>query len=126
VIKQHPQGLELMIAEGGKGLSGGQRQIVGLTRMLLARPTLLLLDEPTASMDPDLERAILKNLFENLPKETTIVVSTHKTTLLNYIGRLMVMDKGAIVIDGPKDAVLSELAKNRNQLNEKPNEAKKD
>jgi ATP-binding cassette subfamily C protein LapB len=123
VIKQHPQGLELMIAEGGKGLSGGQRQIVGLTRMLLARPTLLLLDEPTASMDPDLERAVLKNLFENLPKETTIVVSTHKTTLLNYIGRLMVMDKGAIVIDGPKDAVLSELAKNRNQVNEKPNEA---
>jgi ATP-binding cassette subfamily C protein LapB len=58
-----------------------------------------------------------------LPKETTIVVSTHKTTLLNYIGRLMVMDKGAIVIDGPKDAVLSELAKNRNQINEKPNEA---
>ena len=123
VIKQHPQGLELMIAEGGKGLSGGQRQIVGLTRMLLAKPTLLLLDEPTASMDPDLEKAVLKNLFESLPKETTIVVSTHKTTLLNYIDRLMVMDKGAIVIDGPKATVLSELVKNRNQLNQKTNEA---
>jgi ATP-binding cassette, subfamily C, bacterial LapB len=126
VIKQHPQGLELMIAEGGKGLSGGQRQIVGLTRMLLARPTLLLLDEPTASMDPDLERAVLKNLFENLPKETTIVVSTHKSTLLNYIARVMVIDRGLVVVDGPRDTVLGELAKNRNQLNQKSNEIKKD
>lgn len=122
VIKQHPQGLELKITEGGKGLSGGQRQIVGLTRMLLAKPSLLLLDEPTASMDPDLERALIKNLFEKMPKETTIVVSTHKTALLNYINRLVVMDKGAIVIDGERDAVLKEIMKNRNKSNVKENE----
>jgi ATP-binding cassette subfamily C protein LapB len=122
VIKQHPQGLELRISEGGKGLSGGQRQIVGLTRMLLAKPSLLLLDEPTASMDPDLERALIKNLFEKMPKETTIVVSTHKTALLSYINRLVVMDKGAIVIDGDRDAVLKELTKNRNKSNVKENE----
>jgi ATP-binding cassette subfamily C protein LapB len=122
VIKQHPQGLELRITEGGKGLSGGQRQIVGLTRMLLAKPSLLLLDEPTASMDPDLEKALIKNLFEKMPKKTTIIVSTHKTALLNYINRLVLMDKGAIIVDGDRDAVLKEITKNRNKSNVKENE----
>lgn len=122
VIKQHPQGLELRITEGGKGLSGGQRQIVGLTRMLLAKPSLLLLDEPTASMDPDLEKALIKNLFEKMPKETTIVVSTHKTALLNYVNRLVLMDKGTVVIDGDKNHVLKQIMNNRNKQTDKENE----
>jgi ATP-binding cassette subfamily C protein LapB len=122
VIKQHPQGLELRITEGGKGLSGGQRQIVGLTRMLLAKPSLLLLDEPTASMDPDLERALIKNLFEKMPKETTIVVSTHKTALLNYVDRLVLMDRGAVVMDGNKNDVLKQIMNQRNKQTAKENE----
>jgi ATP-binding cassette subfamily C protein LapB len=62
-IQNHPSGLEINISEGGKGLSGGQRQLVGLTRMLLARPKILLLDEPTASMDTRLEEFVMKHLF---------------------------------------------------------------
>ncbi|TXI64257.1 MAG: type I secretion system permease/ATPase [Limnohabitans sp.] len=108
-IQNHPKGLELEIAEGGRGLSGGQRQLVGLTRMLLATPKVLMLDEPTASMDGQLELKVMRHLFEQLPKEATVLVVTHKPALLSYVSRLLVMDRGRIVLDGPRDEVLSRL-----------------
>ena len=109
VIQNHPQGLELSIAEGGRGLSGGQRQLVGLTRMLLAMPKVLLLDEPTASMDAKLENRVMQHLFENMPKESSIVVVTHKPSVLAYVSRILVVDKGRVVLDGPRDEVLDRL-----------------
>lgn len=112
VIQNHPKGLELEISEGGRGLSGGQRQLVGLTRMLLASPTVLLLDEPTASMDGQLELKVMRHLFQELPQEATVVVVTHKPALLPYVSRLLVMDRGRIVLDGPRDEVLSRLSQN--------------
>lgn len=109
-ISRHPKGLELMIQEGGRGLSGGQRQLVGLTRMLIARPRLLLLDEPTASMDGQMESHVMQHLFERLPKETTVVMATHKAASLKYIERIIVMHQGSIALDGPRDEVLRKLS----------------
>lgn len=109
VIQNHPLGLELMIAEGGRGLSGGQRQLVGLTRMLLACPKVLLLDEPTASMDAKLENRVMHHLFEQMPQDSAIVVVTHKPSVLSYVSRILVVDKGRVVLDGPRDEVLNRL-----------------
>lgn len=111
-IQNHPKGLELTIAEGGRGLSGGQRQLVGLTRMLLACPKVLLLDEPTASMDGQLEIKVMRHLFQEMPKDAVIVVVTHKPALLPHVDRVLVMDRGRIVLDGPRDEVLSRLSQN--------------
>jgi ATP-binding cassette subfamily C protein LapB len=109
VIQNHPRGLELEIAEGGRGLSGGQRQLVGLTRMLLASPKVLLLDEPTASMDAKLENRVMQHLFEHMPQDSTMVVVTHKPSVLSYVQRILVVDKGRVVLDGPRDEVLARL-----------------
>ena len=111
VIQGHPKGMELEIAEGGRGLSGGQRQLVGLTRLLLMQPRLLLLDEPTASMDGALEAMVMKHLFTGLPPESTVVAVTHKPALLPHVSRLIVLDRGRVVLDGPRDQVLARLQK---------------
>lgn len=109
VIQNHPLGLELEIAEGGRGLSGGQRQLVGLTRMLLASPKVLLLDEPTASMDAKLENTVMQHLFKEMPADSAIVVVTHKPNVLPLVNRILVVDKGRVVLDGPRDEVLNRL-----------------
>ena len=109
VIEFHPMGLSLVISEGGLGLSGGQRQLVGVTRMLLAKPRLLFLDEPTASMDSQSEATVVRHLFEEISSDTTIVVVTHKVALLPYVDRVIVMDSGRIVMDGARENVLASL-----------------
>lgn len=109
-IQNHPNGLEINISEGGKGLSGGQRQLVGLTRLLLARPKVLLLDEPTASMDTRLEEFVMKHLFDQLPDDSVIVLATHKAGVLKHVNRIVVMDSGKVTLDGPKQEVLDYLA----------------
>jgi ATP-binding cassette subfamily C protein LapB len=109
VIQSHPKGMELEISEGGKGLSGGQRQLVGLTRMLLQQPRIMLLDEPSASMDAQLENRVMNHLFNELAAETLLLVVTHKPALLAHVNRVIVLDKGRIVLDGPRDQVLARL-----------------
>ena len=109
IIQQHPKGLELEISEGGRGLSGGQRQLVGLTRMLLQQPRIMLLDEPTASMDAQLEARVMQHLFQEIPAQSALVVVTHKPALLTHIQRLIVVEQGRVVLDGPRDAVLARL-----------------
>ena len=109
IVHAHPKGLALEISEGGRGLSGGQRQLVGLTRMLLQQPSILLLDEPTASMDGALEVRVMQHLFQEIAPESTLLVVTHKPALLAHVQRMIVVDKGRVVLDGPRDHVLAQL-----------------
>ena len=110
-VNSHPKGLEMPITEGGGGVSGGQRQLIGLTRMLLTRPAIWLLDEPTSSMDDDTERRTLSVLAGSVAASHTLIMVTHKASVLPLVNRLIVMAGGRIVIDGPRDAVLEHLKK---------------
>lgn len=110
VITNHPQGLELPIAEGGKGLSGGQRQLVAFTRLLISQPAVWLLDEPTASMDTATEARCLQVLQQTLKPEDTLVLVTHKTNLLVLVNRLIVIANHQILMDGPRDEIIKKLS----------------
>ncbi len=110
VVAAHPQGLDLPISEGGKGLSGGQRQLVAFTRLLLSGGKILLLDEPTASMDEQQEQRCLSVLAELCRQQhITLVVVTHKTSMLPLVERLIIVANHQIVLDGSKQAVLQQL-----------------
>ena len=109
LVNAHPRGLDLPIAEGGRGLSGGQRTLVGLTRLLLARPKVLLLDEPTANLDDQAEGAALGAIASQLAASSTLVVVTHKLRLLSLVNRVVVMMNGRIVLDGPTGEVVKAL-----------------
>ena len=109
LVATHPKGLDLEIAEGGGGVSGGQKQLIALTRLLLARPDVWLLDEPTAAMDEMTEQRSLAALRQAIASEHTLVLVTHKPVLLGLVNRLIVLAPNGIVLDGPRDAVLEKL-----------------
>jgi ATP-binding cassette subfamily C protein LapB len=106
----HPQGYELQVGERGQNLSGGQRQNVALARALLLDPPILLLDEPTSAMDNTGEERLKQRLHGVVEKKTVILV-THRASLLSLVDRLIVIDRGQIVADGPKAAVMEALKK---------------
>ena len=108
----HPRGYDLMIGEQGVGLSGGQRQAVALARAVLADPQILLLDEPTSAMDNATEQSVMQALLQ-LGKEKTIVIVTHKLQLLSFVERVIVIDAGVRVADGPKNLVMQALSEGR-------------
>lgn len=99
--QQDPAGLERQVGEGGLLLSGGQRQAVAIARALLGRPPVLLMDEPTSAMDNRSEMQI-KHQLSQLTSSETLVLITHKTTMLDVVDRVIVMEKGCIIADGPK------------------------
>ena len=109
VIASNPQGLLQEIAEGGNSLSGGQRQLINLTRAFLREPSIWLLDEPTASMDRNLERKIIDNFNEILKPKDTFIVVTHKTELLSLVNRIIVIANNAVVMDGPRNEIIQRL-----------------
>lgn len=109
-ISKHPKGLELPIAEGGKGLSGGQRQLVAFTRLLISHPHIWLLDEPTASMDSLTEERCKAVLHAELKPEDTLILVTHKPNLLSLVDRLVVIVNHQIFMDGSRDEILKRLA----------------
>jgi ATP-binding cassette subfamily C protein LapB len=106
---RHPLGYDLNVGERGEALSGGQRQAVAIARALLLDPPILLLDEPTSAMDNGAEARFMQRLAQQLAGRTLILV-THRASLLALVERLVVMDGGRIVADGPKDGVLKALA----------------
>jgi ATP-binding cassette subfamily C protein LapB len=109
VIERHPKGLQQEIFEGGQGLSGGQRQLVNLTRVFLRHPALWLLDEPTASMDRALELQVLRALQLTVGPQETLIVVTHKPVILQLVQRVIVVAEGRVVLDGPTAEVLARL-----------------
>lgn len=109
-VRAHPRGLDLVIRDGGEGLSVGQRQSVGWARLWLADPRIVLLDEPTAAMDQTLEATLVARLERWLTGRTA-VIATHRVPILNLANRVMVMQAGRIVVDGPRDDVLRHLAR---------------
>ena len=109
LIADHPKGLELPITEGGKGLSGGQKQLVAFTRLILTQPRIWLLDEPTASMDDELERRCLVALKDSLTPERTAIIVTHKPSILPLVTHLIVVSQHRVMLSGPRDEVLQRL-----------------
>lgn len=112
LARQHPQGFDRPVGERGQLLSGGQRQAVLLARALLLEPTILILDEPTSHMDNSSEEQLRQRLLNWVPGKTLLLV-THRTSMLSLVDRLLVLDNGKIVADGPKDAVIDALRKGR-------------
>ncbi|MBU0675776.1 MAG: type I secretion system permease/ATPase [Proteobacteria bacterium] len=111
-INAHPQGFDLIVGERGESLSGGQRQGVALARAAIKKPPILLLDEPTGSMDHSSEDLVRQEL-EKLSSGKTLVLVTHRTSLLSLVQRIIVVDGGKIVADGPKDSVIEALRQGR-------------
>jgi ATP-binding cassette subfamily C protein LapB len=109
VVSQHSKGLQQEIHEGGTGLSGGQRQLVNLTRAFLRQPNIWLLDEPTASMDRNLELHVIEALKVSLKPEATLVLVTHKPEMLALCDRIIVIANHQIVMDGSRDQVIQKL-----------------
>ena len=111
-INSHPEGFDLPVGERGQLLSGGQRQTVALARALINEPSILLLDEPTGSLDHSSEELIMKNLTR-YAKGKTLIVITHRSSLLALADRIIVIDGGKIVADGPKAEVMEALRQGR-------------
>lgn len=107
-VRDHPAGYAMKVGERGSSLSGGQRQAVSIARALLPDPEILIMDEPSSNMDNQSEQQLKMRLAPYL-KEKTAIFITHRHSMLDLVDRLVVMDKGRIVVDGPKQAVLDGL-----------------
>lgn len=111
-VNRHPMGFEMPVGERGEGLSGGQRQAIAIARALLLDPPILLMDEPSNSMDNSTEEQ-LKQRLQDVVKDKTLILVTHRASLLSFVNRLIVMDNGKLIADGPKDDVLAALKQGR-------------
>ena len=111
-VKAHPAGYGAQVGEQGRNLSGGQRQAVGLARALVRDPDILILDEPTSNMDVESELGVQRRLAPVI-KDKTLILITHRLSMLRIVDRIIVMDGGKVAMDGPRDAVLERLRQNR-------------
>ena len=109
-VRLHPKGYELQVGERGQNLSGGQRQNVALARALLLDPPILLLDEPTSAMDNTGEERLKQRLAAVIGSKTLLLV-THRASMLSLVDRLVIVDRGQIIADGPKGSVMEALKK---------------
>lgn len=108
-VQEKKEGLDHLILEGGVGFSGGQRQSLLMTRLLLRQPNILLLDEPTAALDEMSEKLLIDHLKQWLGHRT-LVLATHRRPVLELVDRIIVLDEGKIVMDGPRDQILNHTA----------------
>lgn len=104
-IARHPHGYDLVVGERGEGLSGGQRQQICIARALTGSPTVLIMDEPTSAMDVQSEKTVINNL-KSLDQELTLIVVTHRPSILELVDRVIVLDGGKVATDGPRQQVI--------------------
>jgi len=109
MVAGHPRGLDMPLTEAGGGLSGGQRQLLAIARMMLRDPALVFLDEPTSMMDQTTETKVIE-VLGNWLQGRTLVLSTHRLQLLVWVERIALMDQGQIVLEGPRDDVLRKIS----------------
>ncbi|MCW9717135.1 ATP-binding cassette domain-containing protein [Avibacterium sp. 21-599] len=108
LIQSHPYGLDLPIRDGGAGLSVGQKHSVQLARVFLSQANVVLLDEPTASFDPQVEQHVIHHI-QRFTRDKTFIVVTHRTPILSMVDRIIVMAQGQIIADGPRDVILQKI-----------------
>ncbi len=108
-IGKHQAGYDLLVGERGEGLSGGEKQIVTLARALVSDPNILILDEPTNSMD-DLSENIFKRNLKSIIENKTLILITHKPSMLSLVDRLIVINDGKIIADGQKEQIIAKFA----------------
>lgn len=109
-LGKHEAGYDLIVGERGEGLSGGERQAVTLARALISNPNVLMLDEPTNSMDRQTEKMFIERV-KHIVEDKTLIVVTHKTSLLQLVNRVIIVEDGKIILDGPKEEVFNKLGK---------------
>ena len=106
-VSKHPSGYDFELKERGEGLSGGQRQSINLARSLLHNPSILILDEPTSSMDQATEASIINSLSD-WAKDKTVLMVTHRNSLLRLVDRVLVIDEGQVLTDTTPEKLLSQ------------------
>ncbi|QGY28710.1 type I secretion system permease/ATPase [Pantoea cypripedii] len=109
IARRHPSGYDMPVGEMGQGLSGGQKQLVSLARCLLLNPSILLMDEPTSSMDSTAEAQFIAQLKQVIQQKTLVIV-THRAAVLSLVERIIVLEDGKILADGPKAPILARLS----------------
>ena len=119
-VQEKKEGLDHLILEGGIGFSGGQRQAFLLARLLIRQPNILLLDEPTASIDDVAEKQLIDHLKGWLAHRT-LIVATHRRAVLELVDRIIVVNDGKIVMDGPRDQILSQSIAQQNNIKQGDN-----
>ena len=107
-VSKIPGGYDLQLSDGGKGLSGGQRQSIALARAIVHKPSHFILDEPTSAMDMNAENIFISQMGSIMQNSTMLIV-THRMPLLNLVDRIIVMNEGQIVEDGPKEEIINKL-----------------
>jgi ATP-binding cassette subfamily C protein LapB len=108
MVNKHPRGFDMLVGERGESLSGGQRQCVAIARAALTSPSVLLFDEPTSAMDFSTESKFIEKM-QDYAKQKTLLVVTHRMSLLTLVDRVIVLDQGRVVADGPRDEVLQAI-----------------
>lgn len=108
MVTRHPRGLDMPLTEAGGGLSGGQRQLLAVARMMLREPSYVFLDEPTSNMDQNSEAKVIEVLGKWL-ENRTLILATHRMSLLKWTNRLAVLERGELVLEGPSEEVLKKL-----------------
>lgn len=109
VLKGHKDGLSMQVGESGSKLSGGQRQAVAVARAIAQQANILIFDEPTSAMDSSMERYVIQHVKHYMTAQHTLLLVTHKPSLLALVDRIIVLEEGKIIADGPKDSVLKNI-----------------